>query len=181
MFWTGLFAEVVVDAVDVFFSKELVQRVAELDGGFEVAAEGFFNDDAGVGATAGFGEVFSDGRKEAGWDGEVVERCLGVAQLLADLLEGVQVGVVAVDVAEQVHEFFKGVFVQAAVLFERVLGAGFEVIEVPAGLGDADDGNIEAFVLDEALQGGEDLFVGEIAGGSEEDEGVGLLLGAHAG
>ena len=59
-------------------------------------------------------------------------------------------------------------------LFERVFGAGFELVEVPAGLGDADDGDVEGSALDHRLQRGKDFFVGEVAGGAEEDEGVGV-------
>jgi len=62
------------------------------------------------------------------------------------------------------------------VLFDAVFRAGLELVEVPAGLGDADDRKREAFILDHALEGGEDLLECEVAGGAEEHKGIGLLL-----
>jgi hypothetical protein len=59
-------------------------------------------------------------------------------------------------------------------LGEGVLSPGFELVEVPSGFGDADDGDVERASLDHGLEGGKDLFVGEVACGSEEDEGVGV-------
>ena len=66
-------------------------------------------------------------------------------------------------------------------LLERVFGAGFELVEVPAGLGDADDGDVEGAAFDHRLERGEDFFVGEVAGGAEEDEGVGVGCGGRNG
>jgi hypothetical protein len=41
--------------------------------------------------------------------------------------------------------------------------------------GDTDDRQVEAFVANEAGQGGEYLLVGEISGRAEENEGVGAF------
>ena len=42
----GLFAEIVIDAVDLVFGEDLLQILVELLGGFEVVAERLFDDDA---------------------------------------------------------------------------------------------------------------------------------------
>ena len=55
------------------------------------------------------------------------------------------------------------------------------MVEVPSGFGDADNGDVERPSLDHGLQRGEDLFVGEVAGGSEEDQGVGVGDGLDCG
>jgi hypothetical protein len=78
---------------------------------------------------------------------------------------------------EEGAELFPGSGVEASVLAETVLGAGFELIEIPSGFGDSDDRNGEGSSLDHGLQRREDFFVGEVAGCSEEDEGVGMNLG----
>ena len=62
------------------------------------------------------------------------------------------VGVVAIDVAEQGTELLPGGRIEAAVLFEGVFGAGFELVEIPAGLGYADHWNIESSALDHRLR-----------------------------
>ena len=49
-----------------------------------------------------------------------------------------------------------------------------QLLEVPAALGHADDRHIEVAALDHRLQRREDLLVRQIAGGAEEDQGVGV-------
>ena len=64
-------------------------------------------------------------------------------------------------------------------LLDAVAGAAAELLERPARLGDADDRHVEAAAPDHRLQRREDLLVGEVAGGAEEDERVGPLWGFH--
>ena len=61
---------------------------------------------------------------------------------------------------EQLHQLGKGSLVYATVLLHAVFGARLQLVEVPAGFGYADDGQIESLVADQRLQGGKDLFVG---------------------
>ena len=61
-------------------------------------------------------------------------------------------------------------------LFDAVLGAGPQLFDRPGGLGDADDGHIDAFIADETEQRREDLLEGKIAGSAEEHQGVGLSV-----
>ena len=61
-------------------------------------------------------------------------------------------------------------------LFQAVLRPGLELVEVPSGLGDADDRNVQRAALNHRLQRREDLLVGKIAGGAEEDQRVGMRL-----
>ena len=67
---------------------------------------------------------------------------------------------------------------EAAVLLEAVAGARAELLDAPTRLGDADHRHMQVAALEHCLQRREDLLVREIAGGAEEDEGVGRL--AHA-
>ncbi len=53
-------------------------------------------------------------------------------------------------------------------LFQAFFRARFQLIQIPSGLGDADDRDVESFVANQVLQRREDLFVGEIARGSEK-------------
>jgi hypothetical protein len=168
----GLLAEVVVDAEDGALREDGMEGAVEDLGGGAVVAEGFFDNHAGTLGAAGFLQGLGDGGEEAGRDGEVVERALGAAQGLAQGGEGGGVGIVALDVAEEGAELGEGGGVDTAVVFEAVLGAGLEVVKVNAALGDAHDGDVEMAVADHGLEGGEDLLVGEVAGGAEEDDGV---------
>ncbi len=128
-----------IDAIDVFFRKELVQSAIELLCGRQIVAERLFDDHARVVGAAGFRESFGDCSEQAGRHGQIVQRRLGIAQLLAQLGEGGRIGIVAVDVAQQADELFKGRLLQAAMLFQALLGARFQLIEIPTGLGNADD------------------------------------------
>src|SRR6185437_7814642 len=65
-------------------------------------------------------------------------------------------------------------FVDAAMLAQAGARAVVQALEIPIRTRHADDRQIEALVPDHVLQRGEDLLVGEIAGGAEKHEGVGL-------
>ena len=119
-------------------------------------------------------ELLDDQPEQRGRDGEVVRRPLGGAELLADGLEGRRVLVVAVDVAQQAAQLVERRGIEPAVLLEAVARPGPELVEVPAGLGHADDRHVEVAALHHRLQRREDLLVGQIAGGAEEDQGVGM-------
>src|SRR6185369_1720837 len=122
------------------------------------------------------------GAEHAGRDGEVVERPLAVAQPLFEPLVSGGLAVVAVDVAQQLGELGEGVGVGAAAVLGDALPRTFdELVAIPAGARNADHRHGHPAALHQALQGGEDLLVGEVAGGAEEDEGVRLraLLGHY--
>ena len=105
---------------------------------------------------------------------------LGAAEGLAQAVEGSVLAVVAVDVLQQREELREGGVVDAAAMLgEAGPGALTQLIERPAGLGDADHGNVEMAPLDHRLQGGKDHLVSEIAGRAEEDERVGMWRGRH--
>ena len=123
---------------------------------------------------------FDDRREQARRDRQVVERPLGAAQRLAQPIERVRIFVVAVDVAKQTRELGEGGRVDtAAVRLEAVARARAKLIEVPARLGHADDGHVEATTLDQGLQRREDHLVRQVAGRAEEDQRVRRLSGVH--
>jgi hypothetical protein len=87
---------------------------------------------------------------------------------------GVVVVVVAVDVAQQPEQLGEGRFVHAAaVLFQTVAGALPELIQCPPRLRDPDDRHGQMPAAHHRLQRRKDLLVREVAGGAEEDQGVG--------
>ena len=81
--------------------------------------------------------------------------------------------VVAVDVAQALGEGGERALVDAAVVLEAVPRALLELLEPPARAGHAHHRHVQRAAAGQALERGEDLLVGEIAGGAEEDEGVG--------
>ena len=111
----------------------------------------------------------------AGWRGSAAD-ALRVAERLAQRREGGGVVVVAVDVAQQAERACRrGVGSTPPPCFSRLsLRARLQLLEGPAGLGDADDRHVERAAPDHRLQRREDLLVREVAGGAEEDERVGL-------
>ncbi len=80
-----------------------------------------------------------------------MEGLFGGTQFLAHLRESRGVGVVAVNVPQKLAHPGERIGIEAAVMFEAVLGARLELIEVPAGLGHSDDRNVESFVADQPL------------------------------
>ncbi len=116
----GRFAQVVVDAEDRLLRKGGQQDLIEALGRFEIAAERLFDDHAAVLRAAGLAELLDHDAEHVGRDGEVKRGRFGVAHLLPQLLERGEVGVVAVDVAQELVELVEGGRVEAAVLFETV-------------------------------------------------------------
>ena len=165
-----LLAEIVVDAEDGLLGKVGVERAVQLLGRGEVAAERLLDDDAGVLDAARFRQPFDDGGEHAGRNDQVVQRPLGGAEGLAQLRKRRRVAVIAVDVIQQGAKLRVRRRVQAAVLFEAVLGPRFELIERPFGPTHADDRHVEMAAPDHRLQGRKDLLVRQVAGGAEEDE-----------
>ena len=87
----GLFAEVVVDAEDLALGEDGVDLAVELLGGFEVVAEGLFDDRADC-ALSGLGEalraeVVDDFGEVLRGDGEIEEAVAADAVLFGDLVE----------------------------------------------------------------------------------------------
>jgi hypothetical protein len=83
-----------------------------------------------------------------------VNGVLGLAQLLAHLLESRRIGIVTVDVAQDTHQLLETFRIQATVMFHAVFGALFQLVEVPAGFGDPNDWDIELSTLGQLLQAG---------------------------
>ena len=66
-------------------------------------------------------------------------------------------------------------------LVEAVARARAELLEVQPGFGHADDRHVEVAAPDHGLQRREDLLVGQVAGGAEEHQRVGLSGCGHHG
>ena len=76
-----------------------------------------------------------------------MRRPLRGAQFLAQGLKRRRVVVIAVHVAQQAGQLLKRRRVEAAMLFQAVLGPGLELVQVPARLGHADDRHVEVAAL----------------------------------
>ena len=101
------------------------------------------------------------------------------AELFADRLIGRGVVVIAIDIAQQTAQLVVSRRIQSTVLLEAVAGPCPEPVEVPAGLGYADDWHFEVATFQHRLQRREDLLVGQIARRAEEDQGVGVGIAHH--
>src|SRR5215472_11883050 len=95
---------------------------------------------------------------------------LRVFELGAQLLEGRRILVISINVPDQADQFSESSRIDAAVLFDGVLDAGVELLEIPTRLGDANDRNIQVAPLDHGLQARKDLFVSEVASRTKEDQ-----------
>src|SRR6516164_2894023 len=95
---------------------------------------------------------------------------LRVFELGAQLLEGRRILVISINVPDQADQLSKSSRIDAAVLFDGVLDAGVELLEIPTRLGDANDRNIQVPPLDHRLQVEKDLFVSEVASRTKEDQ-----------
>src|SRR5579885_1870232 len=86
-----LFAEIVVDAVDLFLAKDLAHLAIELFGRGEIVSKGFFDDDArpalAVSIQPRRSEILNDFGVLAGWSREVENTIAAGAALQIDSIE----------------------------------------------------------------------------------------------
>ena len=143
----------------------------------QVLAEGLLDDDAGPFRTSGLRQLLHDGSEEWGRDRQVVRGVLCAAERLPERREGRRILVVPIDVAKQAGQLVERRPVEAAVLLDALPRSRAQLVERPAGLGDANDRHVEVAALGHRLQRGEDLLVRQIARGPEEHERVGVCVG----
>lgn len=110
-----------------------------------------------------------------------MQRTPGAAQHLLQPLEGRRLAVVTLDVAQLRSELRERGRIDPAVVLQAVAGPLAQPIERPAGTPDADDRHVEPASAEQRLQRREDLLVGQISRGAEEDEGIGGEICGRAG
>ena len=111
-------------------------------------------------------------RKHARRNRQVVGRTRTPDQLRPELREGAGVVVVAVHIAQPRHQRRKRVLVFTAVLRDRGVRAGDQLIPGPRRFGDAHHREIELAATRQSLKRRKNLLVGEVARGAEKHEGV---------
>src|SRR6185369_13933267 len=84
------------------------------------------------------------------------------------------VAVIAIHVAQQSAQLFKRRRVEAPMLFQAVLRASLELVQVPTCLGDADNWHVERAAFNHRLQRWENLLVSQVASGTEKDQRIGM-------
>src|ERR1700690_835928 len=167
-----------VDAKDRLFREMLEQRVVERLRRLTIAAKGLLDDEARVDIEPALGERGNDDPKKAWGNREIMQRPLGAAERLLQLLESLRIVVIAVDISQKRQKLIKLRRVGAAVLLDAVLGSVPQLFDCPARLGDTDNRHVDAFIVDEAQKRRKDLLESEIAGRAEEYQSVGLC-GLH--
>ena len=123
---------------------------------------------------AALGQVFSHSRKQTRRNRQVVQRILRLPQLRTQLRKSMDVVVVAIYIAQQAHQLLKGLGMNAAMLLNAVLGASLQLVQIPAGLGHADDRQFEALIADQPLQRRKNLFVRQVARSAQKHKCIGM-------
>ena len=173
-----LLAEVMIDTKNGFLGEDVQEGGVERLRGRQVAAEGLLDDDARILGAARVGEPLDDAAEHARRDREVVDGALGEPELLAQLAISLRVGVVAIDEAQLRLELRECSRIELAGVLEARLGARLKLLESEARATHADDGNLQPIAIHEGVERRKHLFKGEIAGRTEEHEGIGCEL-AH--
>src|SRR6185503_19176622 len=172
----GVLAQIVIDVEHAGFVEAAMHGRVQSARRGQILTERLLDHDASTGRAPRLAELIDDGLEEARRDGQVVRRVTRVPQLLAQALEGPRIGVIAVDVVQHADQASERVGIETAVPLDAVAGARLQLIARPAGLGDANHGDVEVAASGQRLESGKDLLVGEVAGGPEEHERVGLLV-----
>ena len=177
-------AEVVVDAEDVVLGEHLVEGLVEVDRRLQVASERLLHHDAAALVEPDRRELGGDRGEHVGRDRHVEhghDRVVAVERG-AQFVPGVRVGVVALHEVHVAAQRIDDSRVRVVDVFlDRLTGVSAEVLVGPVAASDTDDRDAQFPRLLEAVQGGEELAHGEVAGGPEQDERVGVgLVGLHA-
>ena len=106
----------------------------ELASGFFIATERLFDHDPRIVGAPGLGQVFDDGAEQTGRDRQVVQRPGRAVERLAQLLERLEIVVIAVDVAQPLEKLGERRLVDPAVLLEAVASPRLKLLERPAAL-----------------------------------------------
>src|SRR6185312_3219168 len=131
----------------------------------EIVPEGFLDDDTRTLGTVRFSQLFGDGFKQNRRNCQIVRWASCAVKFAAKGREGSRVLVVAVNVAQRADQFFEGRRIDSAVLLQTVFCARAKLVEVPSGLGYADDRHVEMSAFRHRLQRRKNLLVREVACG----------------
>src|SRR5262249_1509690 len=165
-------AQVMVDAEDRLLVEGAEQRTVERLRREEIVTERFFNDDASTVRTASFAQLLHNRLEQPRRDGEIVRRALRLAKCVPEGLKGWGVVIGADNIAEQTTQFCKRGGINPAVVFNAVLRSRPELLEIPTSFGHTDDRHTEVSALDHRLQCRKNLFVRQIPGRTEKDQGI---------
>src|SRR5882757_10073279 len=127
-----------VDAENRGFVKRAKQDGVQGACRGEIGAERLLDNDARAFVAIRFPQLLHYQPEQHGRNREIVRRMLAGANLPPDRAEGSGVFVVAVDIAQQAAQLLEGRAIDAAVLLEAVIRTRPELVETPAGFGDAD-------------------------------------------
>src|SRR4029077_5738900 len=163
-------AKVVIDAEDVSFVEDAQQHAVQLLRGCEVVPEGLFHDDLGPSSAVRFSQMPDHSFEQHRRDCQVMRWPFRVFELLAKHSEGRWILIVTVHIPQKADELFESGKIGPTMFLQAVLCARGQLIEIPSSFCDSDHGNVEVPSFHHRLQGRENLFVGEIAGGAKKNE-----------
>src|SRR5216683_1918149 len=166
------FAQVVVNAKNIGLIERPKQNLVQLLRRREIVPEGFLDDDARASGTIRFRQVSHNGFEQDWGDRQVVRWAPCSIEFFAKSCESLRLLVVAVNIAQQSDQLFESCGIDAAVLLQAVFRPSTQLIEIPAGFGDADNRNVEMPALRHGLQRGENFLVSEVTCGAKENERV---------
>src|SRR5271165_4397340 len=172
------FAQVMVDPENRRLIELAENNFIQMSCGLQVMAEGLLDDDPGIRCAAAILQFFEHRFEHDRRDREIVRRPLASLQFLAESLEGTEIVIVSIDIAQQGRELLECRGIDSAMFFEAIVSARLELIERPPSFGDADDRHIQMPAFNHSLQGGKDFLVCQVAGRSEENQCVGMGI-AH--
>src|SRR5260370_12878844 len=189
----GLFARVVISAVDLICGECVLWFYFERASGLQIVAKGLFDDDGGPVAAlflgeAGLTELFRDGGEESRSHSEVeklvatgVVLVIGVGDLLREALVSLRVLKITFDVINALGKPGPGCRVDfGGGIFGDFLGEGFsKALGVEVLAGEADDGKVlgDDSAGGEIAECGDELALGQVAGGAEDDHDAGSGYG----
>ena len=191
----GFFAEIMIDSIDLPFLERMVNFLIQFAGGFQIAAEGFFDDEAPPVVTAldpghaVVAQLFANYPEDARRCGKIVQPIVRAADLFAAVLQPIfqsliEIGFIelpadVVDVVQEFPEDRRALFTCVGEIMQRF----FHHLPVFFGRHGRPPHSHDARVLGKLLflhgveQRGQDFAAGKIAAAAEDDDGAGAPFG----
>ena len=176
-----LLSEIVVDAEDRRFREYRMRDRAELDGGREIAAEGLFDDEAGMLAEPIDAQARDDRREQRRRYRQVIRRAPCFTERALQRAKCRRILVVAAHVTQQRSQAIEcRLVVDRGFTAHALANAPLHFLRGPLGRCDADDRHRQRTAFHHGIEGREDLPAGEVAGEAEDDQCIGTRLVADA-
>src|SRR5450432_350560 len=157
----GLFTKVVVDTKDSRFRKHSMKSGVQLLRRDKIVPEGLLDNYSSIFHAVRICERLDNTHKKTGRNRQIVRWAARRAERFLQEVKGLELFIIAADIAKQVQQLGQGFLIDLALLLlDTVAHALFEVFVGPRGPGNANHRYIQVTMSDHMIKSGKDFLMG---------------------